>query len=99
MHWLSKLFVHTQLSFQYFEAELVATIYLSKPNGLTENHILVQPYGTQLKTFGYFYQSIDGDCGVSGPSDWTVKDAIERATNFADSKGIEYIVVLRAKSI
>lgn len=99
MHWLSKLFVHTRLSFLCYRADLVATILFSKPNDLTENHILVQPYGTLLKTFGYFYQSEDGDCGDSGQSDWSVVETIERAKKFADSKGIAYVVILRAKSI
>lgn len=77
----------------------MATILLSKPDDLTENHILVQPYGTLNKTFGYFYESEDGDCGDSDQFDWNVKEAIERATNFADSKGIDYVVVLRAKAV
>lgn len=99
MHLLSKLFVHTQLTFRCYGAELVATILFSKPDDLTENHILVQPYGTLNKTFGYFYQSEDGDCGDSGQLDLSVVETIERAKKFADSEGIAYIVILRAKSV
>ena len=42
---------------------------------------------------GYFYDSAEGDSGGSGPFDWNMNEAIDRAKTYADSKGIRQVVV------
>lgn len=42
---------------------------------------------------GYFYDSAGNDHGGSGPFDWRMDEAIERATRFAAQNGIGKVVV------
>jgi len=42
---------------------------------------------------GYFYDSAGGDNGGSGPFDWRVSEAIERAKRYASENGIAQVVV------
>lgn len=46
---------------------------------------------------GYFYDSAEKDGGGSGPFDWRMAEAIERAERFATDRQIS-LVVVRAKS-
>lgn len=45
---------------------------------------------------GYFYDSAETDSGGSGPFDWRMAEAIERAERLAADKGVA-LVVVRAK--
>lgn len=45
---------------------------------------------------GYFYDSAKADFGGSGPFDWRMAEAIERAERFATDQQIP-LVVVRAK--
>lgn len=50
----------------------------------------------RVKEKAYFYDSVEGDYGGSGPFDFLLDEALERANRFADDKNITKVIV-RAK--
>lgn len=42
---------------------------------------------------GYFFDSVKGDHGGSGPLDWLMNEAIKRAEKYASDNGIRHVVV------
>ena len=64
----------------------------------SERHVVVQPHGSPATgARAYFYDSAEGDDGGSGPFDWNLDEAVERAERFADDRGIPDVVVLKAR--
>jgi hypothetical protein len=74
---------------------LVTVVYLGPNEPIpTERHVAVivhrDNFGAEK---GYFYDSAESDFGGSGPFDWRVSEAIERAERFARDEGIPLVVV------
>ena len=64
----------------------------------SEQHVVVQPYGQPEKTAkAYFYDSEKDDNGGSGPFDFLLDEALERAEQFAADRNIATVVVMKAK--
>lgn len=78
---------------------IVATILHLGPNDPipSERHVavIVHRDHTGIEK-GYFYDSAKSDFGGSGPFDWHMAEAIERAERFAIDQQIS-LVVIRAK--
>lgn len=78
---------------------MASIIYLSPKDGIpTERHVAVvvhRDHGGLEK--GYFFDSAEGDSGGSGPFDWRMAEAIERAKRFANDLGIEKVLIRTAR--
>lgn len=46
----------------------------------------------------YFYDTAEGDFGGSGPFDWTMREAIDRAEKFAENSGLGLVTVRAVQS-
>ena len=75
-------------------------IYLTPSDPLPgERHIAVIAHKDEIgSTKAYFYDSNEGDHGGSGPFDWLLEEAIERAVKFGTNRGIYNIVVVGRKT-
>lgn len=64
----------------------------------TERHIVVRAHqlGEPKADKGYFYVSDEKDWGGSGPFDWRLDEAIDRAKRAAQEKGLRIVIVLRS---
>jgi hypothetical protein len=74
----------------------LATISYLGPNDPlpSERHVAVVIHRDQRGVEkGYFYDSADKDFGGSGPFDWRMSEAIERAERFAADRHIPLVVV------
>lgn len=60
-----------------------------------ERHVVVVAHRMGMPSIekGYFYDSAKRDHGGSGPFDWRLDEAIERAKRFAADSGLNQIVV------
>lgn len=77
----------------------MATILYLGPNDPipSERHVAVIIHRDDMGIEkGYFYDSAESDFGGSGPFDWRMAEAIERAERFATDQRIP-LVVIRAK--
>lgn len=64
-----------------------------------ERHVVVMVHreGQPIAEKGYFFDSAEGDHGGSGPFDWRLEEAIERAKRFAADRKLTRVIV-RARS-
>ena len=62
----------------------------------SERHVAVIAHRDALGEKGYFYDSTAGDHGGSGPFDWRLSEAINRATRFAADNKIKLVIVRAA---
>lgn len=78
---------------------MTSIIHLSPKDPIpTERHVAVVVHrGRGGVEQGYFFDSDDGDSGGSGPFDWRMDEAIERAERFARDHSIEKVVVRTAR--
>lgn len=74
-------------------------IYLGPQDAIpSERHVAVVVHRDRAgNEKGYFFDSAEGDFGGSGPFDWRMSEAIERAERFARDERIS-LVVVRAKA-
>lgn len=73
------------------------TIRYLSPNDAfpSERHVVVVIHRDRHTGWekGYFYDSAKGDFGGSGPFDWLMKEAIERAKCFAATNNIPLVLI------
>ena len=63
-----------------------------------ERHVVVQPHGSPATgAKAHLYDSEKGNGGGSGPFDWNLNEAVDRARQFADDRRIGTVVVLKAR--
>ena len=76
----------------------MTTVYLGPNDPIpSEQHVAVVIHRDRVGVEnGYFYDSAEKDFGGSGPFDWRMAEAIERAERFAAERQIP-IVAVRAK--
>lgn len=76
----------------------MTTVYLGPNDPIpSERHVAVVIHRDHVGVEkGYFYDSAEKDIGGSGPFDWRMAEAIERAERFAADWQIS-IVAVRAK--
>jgi hypothetical protein len=76
-------------------AMMVKIAYLSPSSELpVERHVAVVIHrDNRGAEKGYFYDTADGDSKGSGPFDWNMEEAVERAERFATDKGLALVTV------
>jgi len=74
---------------------VVTTLHLGPNDPIpSERHVAVIVHRDHTGVEkGYFYDSAESDFGGSGPFDWRMSEAIERAERFARDKEIALVVV------
>lgn len=64
-----------------------------------ERHVAVVIHRDHMGTEkGYFYDTAESDHGGSGPFDWRLSEAIQRAEQFATQQQIHAVVVRTKRS-